>query len=632
MTVSTNVPPVVNQATVTGILPVANGGTGTSSFTAGSIIFSNGSILTQNNAKFFWNDTDNSLLIGKNTNSITIAGSSVKSGLIVHGGPAASSSTGQFHWHSNTDTARHLFARSRGNPTVQTIVSSGDILGDLQFVGHDGTDYEYGASLRVEVDGTPGSNNMPGRFLFLTTPSGSATPIERLRISANGDISHAGMTSGSVLFAGTGGLISQNNSAFFWDNARPSLNIRSTTGSATGANLNIYSNDNASNDSTGIGLIKGSGQGAVGISWQNSSGSGIWDQDLLHGVDDFIVRSGTAAKWSIAQYGAGAFGGDGETGTGSWGVVLQIDASGYTHVRGNTGHDARLHLEATDDTSNVQIIYTRNSATKWKEGVEPSTNNLIWSNATQVMMRLGSTGLLNVAATAAAQEGMRLSGQDFLNLSSDTSGPCLLNYVNAATNRQLGIADSALLASSGTNPVIRFQPNAKQIDVVSTNATQLSLTIGITNQIFVHSGGSVGINTSGPDRKLDVLDTSGPQLRLTYTDGSVYTDFQTDSSGFTTFGSSGGVFTFQHAGTANLWQISVGNSYRWAAQSNLGITHGTSALATNATEGFLMIQSCAGTPTGTPGTIPTGQIPMVYDSTNHILYLYSGGWRGVAVA
>lgn len=53
----------------------------------------------------------------------------------------------------------------------------------------------------------------------------------------------------------------------------------------------------------------------------------------------------------------------------------------------------------------------------------------------------------------------------------------------------------------------------------------------------------------------------------------------------------------------------------------------TSAIATNATDGFLYVPACAGTPTGTP-TSQTGKVPIVVDSTNNKLYFYSGGtWR-----
>ncbi|NTV55051.1 MAG: hypothetical protein HGA16_00925, partial [Candidatus Moranbacteria bacterium] len=53
-------------------------------------------------------------------------------------------------------------------------------------------------------------------------------------------------------------------------------------------------------------------------------------------------------------------------------------------------------------------------------------------------------------------------------------------------------------------------------------------------------GTTLGINTTGPDRRLDVLDASNPQLRLTYTDGSVYTDLQTNSGGDLVITPSGG--------------------------------------------------------------------------------------------
>lgn len=53
----------------------------------------------------------------------------------------------------------------------------------------------------------------------------------------------------------------------------------------------------------------------------------------------------------------------------------------------------------------------------------------------------------------------------------------------------------------------------------------------------------------------------------------------------------------------------------------------TAAIATNATDGFLYIPTCAGPPTGTPTTY-TGRVPMIYDTTNHKFYIYDGGWKG----
>lgn len=65
--------------------------------------------------------------------------------------------------------------------------------------------------------------------------------------------------------------------------------------------------------------------------------------------------------------------------------------------------------------------------------------------------------------------------------------------------------------------------------------------------------------------------------------------------------------------------------------SDGSVAFNDAALATNATVGFMMIPSCAGTPTGVPADIPTGQIPLVWDSTNLKLYAYTGGaWKASA--
>lgn len=84
-------------------------------------------------------------------------------------------------------------------------------------------------------------------------------------------------------------------------------------------------------------------------------------------------------------------------------------------------------------------------------------------------------------------------------------------------------------------------------------------------------------------------------------------------------GSSGGL-SLATAGVKR-WSVSASQMF---AQANYDLYLGQSALATAATTGFLGVNSCAGPPTGVPASVPTGQIPLVWDSTNLRLYAYSG--------
>ena len=55
-------------------------------------------------------------------------------------------------------------------------------------------------------------------------------------------------------------------------------------------------------------------------------------------------------------------------------------------------------------------------------------------------------------------------------------------------------------------------------------------------------------------------------------------------------------------------------------------------IATTAARGFLSIRTCAGPPTGAPGDLSAGgNAGLVYDRTNHALYIWNGSWRSVAV-
>jgi len=80
------------------------------------------------------------------------------------------------------------FAKGRDlDNSASTAVNSGDLLGSLHFAGADGSDFNsVGAEIVVKVDGSPGSDDMPGRIEFKTTANGESTTTERLRISADG--------------------------------------------------------------------------------------------------------------------------------------------------------------------------------------------------------------------------------------------------------------------------------------------------------------------------------------------------------------------------------------------------------------------------------------------------------------
>jgi hypothetical protein len=55
------------------------------------------------------------------------------------------------------------------------------------------------------------------------------------------------------------------------------------------------------------------------------------------------------------------------------------------------------------------------------------------------------------------------------------------------------------------------------------------------------------------------------------------------------------------------------------------IAFNDAALATGATLGYIMVPSAAGVSTGVPADIPTGQTPIVFDSTNKKIGAYTGG-------
>jgi len=144
--------------------------------------------------------------------TMTVNGSLIGSKIATHAGDGLTQVDIEMHKHSATAGAGASIygARSRGGVGTETIVQNGDAVLNITGVGFDGTDYATLAQIQFEVDGTPGSNDMPGRILFNTSSDGGQTLTERLRIGANGDLTVAGLAgSGSrVVVASATGVLS----------------------------------------------------------------------------------------------------------------------------------------------------------------------------------------------------------------------------------------------------------------------------------------------------------------------------------------------------------------------------------------------------------------------------------------
>jgi hypothetical protein len=90
----------------------------------------------------------------------------------------------------------HSLSGARG---TQTIVGSGTALGKIRSFGSDGTNFIEATSIESYVDGTPGTNDMPGRLVFSTTADGSSSPTERMRINSSGNVGIGGTSAGERL-------------------------------------------------------------------------------------------------------------------------------------------------------------------------------------------------------------------------------------------------------------------------------------------------------------------------------------------------------------------------------------------------------------------------------------------------
>lgn len=256
------------------------------------------------------------------------------------------------------------------------------------------------------------------------------------------------------------------------------------------------------------------------------------------------------------------------------------------------------------------------------------------------------------------------STNDLLLSASESGGTVGLTLANSSNTASSAAALTAQVAgSSAGNPSMGLSisgvktydwridnGNSDRLDLYEDSTLRMSLQAGKVawNAATIDSSRTVQWNehTAGAVVWHSLKSTGAGNYSRTYwqnSNSSATLDaFANGSSaGSTVFGitaaggTNGGVGLVMAAGSGKMLigtQVNVEmvfgtNDLRRASIDGAGnVIIGSAALTTTATDGFLYVPSCAGTPTGVP-TAVTGRVPIVVDTTNHKLYFYDGSWR-----
>ena len=155
--------------------------------------------------------------------------------LQLNGATTYDSSADFISWATGTDvgTSLNLARSDSGIIGTHTVVGSADLFGNIRFFGSDGTNFIQGAKISAGADGTPGTNDMPGRLIFSTTADGASSVTERMRIDSAGLVTIA---SGQIKFPASQNASADANTLDDYEEGTwtPSLGGTTTYGSREG--------------------------------------------------------------------------------------------------------------------------------------------------------------------------------------------------------------------------------------------------------------------------------------------------------------------------------------------------------------------------------------------------------------
>lgn len=308
-----------------------------------------------------------------------------------------------------------------------------------------------------------------------------------------------------------------------------------------------------------------------------------------------IVGNGTPETSVGIGNGKAYFGGDvniATTVTGASGN-LQVGAAGQS----TTTSRVLVYNGAsnTATSGNLQFRAGYGGSFSWGFGRDNATGDFVFQEGTTARVKILAGGALSATGNGSNYTTSFLSG----------GATAYAQFVLGRASQDVAIAAIAnaneFFTGTAAGDVAFVLTGAKKFHFGRTS-TLLSLDTATARTRLENNSGLLFDNGDGSAVYLALRNAGSGELEFT---GS-----QNGASGYNFYSTIGAAST------------------RTLALTNEGsVVAGLGAVATNATNGFLYVPTCAGTPAGTP-TTKTGFAPIVVDTTNNKVYFYSGGaWR-----
>ena len=366
-------------------------------------------------------------------------------------GTAAADSTAIIgHWAAAATGGKVSFVKSR-TATIgsSTIVQDNDLLGTIEFIADDGSDFATpAASIFSRVNGTPGANDMPGELVLAVTADAGNDVTERVRVLQNGTVE---LNSATLSFDAAASIDTSGNN-----------NLGLSAGTAdvqiTASNVTPASND-------------GSALGVSGTAWS-----------------DLFLASGAVANWNAGDitltHSAGklTFGGDGA-------VEIDFNDHEMTNVDINSGAiDGTIIGAASAAAGSFAAIV----------GTSLDVNGAADISG-DLTLSAGADGALTFAN--AGENSIKIPDNQASALIVEEADNAYMTFVSTNSGEKVTISQD-LDFDSGT-----IDMSTQTVDITLNGAAD-ALNFDSNTLSIDASNNRVGIGTAGPQAPLEIAGSS----------------------------------------------------------------------------------------------------------------------------